>query len=150
MKWENGLLRPTNNCCLMKIQSFPPVTSRSWLGESLGLLKSVRASPPAFSGPRAASLFCQTSCFRASSAWQALPLPWQQLIQTIATRGVYWNTPLPFVMGQWHQMCGFRRGQRLFLPQYESAEYHLFSFMLDNRFMLASMRKFLQHVRPFP
>lgn len=33
---------------------------------------------------------------------------------------------------------------------YESAEYQLFSLMLDNRVMLASRRKFYLHARPFP
>lgn len=56
---------------------FPPVTYHSWLGEILGLLKSIGALPLAFSRPGAASLLRQMGCFRAFSAWQALPLPWQ-------------------------------------------------------------------------
>lgn len=42
---------------------FPFITYHSWLGEILGLLKSIGALPLAFSRPGAASLFCQPGCF---------------------------------------------------------------------------------------
>lgn len=42
---------------------FFPVTYHSHLGEILGLLKSIGALPLTFSGPGAASPFCQTCSF---------------------------------------------------------------------------------------
>lgn len=130
----------------------PPVTYRSWLGEILGLLKSTAALPLAF--------FQARGCIPVLS--NRLVLSLQHLAGAVpALAGAHTNHHHPtgllkcssaFCDGKWHQTHGFRRGVA-FVSQspalYEGAEYHPFSFMLDNRFMLATKRKFYLHARPF-
>lgn len=130
----------------------PPVTYRSRLGEILGLLKSAAALPLAF--------FQARGCIPVLSNRWVLSL-WHLAGAVPALAVAHTNHHHPtgplkrssaFCDGKWHQSHGFRRGVA-FVSQsprlYESAEYHLFSCILDKRFMLATKRKFYLHARPF-
>lgn len=132
---------------------FSPLTCLSWPGESPGLPEVNRSFASGFLQARGCIPVPSHRLFQSlqhlAGAGPALAIACTNychptaLLRYSSAFGHGIVTP-----DSWVGWGGAFVSQRWLLC--ESAEYQLFSFMLDNTVMLASRRKFYLHERPFP